>query len=152
MAYTGVRRGTFATYRGREFEARPPRPDGTVLLRSFAAENPDPATFQRNERLGAWQVRVAATDLDRLFQANAYARYQGHRVNVESVDQAGTARVYSADGEGLWAEENGFTPVEKYVYRKEVPVWELADVHEEQHDLLFDRWREATFTRPQGAR
>ncbi len=152
MSYAGIRSGVFATHGGVEYASTPPWPDDTVIIRSFAEENPDPARFERNQYLDAWQTRVPVAELDRLYQANAYARYQGHRVNVTSVDESGQAEIYLADGHGLWASNNDFVQVDKNSYTKKVPAAELRDVHEDQHDLLFRQWRQANFTQPQGVR
>jgi hypothetical protein len=148
MTYTGVRSGVFAVLAGREYDSRPVREDGSVLLKSSTADNPDPARFEWNERAGEWRARVPATDLDRLYQANAYAKYQGYLVNITAINDSGTATAYFADADKYWADENGFDQVDKYVYVKEIPVWELRDVHEKQSDLLFSQWRQTTFAEP----
>lgn len=148
MTYTGVRSGVFAILDGREYGGRPVREDGSVLVKSSAAENPDPSRFQWNDRVREWHARVPATDLDRLYEVNAYAKYQGHRVNLTAISDSGMATAYFADGEKWWAEENGFEEIDKYVFVKEIPVWELRDVHEEQSDLLFRQWRQANFAEP----
>jgi hypothetical protein len=148
MTYTGVRSGVFAVLGGREYQGRPIREDGSVLVKSSAPENPDPSRFAWNDRMGEWHARVPALELDRLYQANAYAKYQGHLVNVTAVDDAGTATAYFADSDGAWAEENGFEQVDKYVWVRQIPVWDLRDVHERQDDMLFRTWRAATFEEP----
>lgn len=127
----------FAVLGGREYAGRPVRENGTVLVRSGAVVNPDPSRFTWNERVGEWHARLPATELDRLYQANTYATYRGHRVNITAVDDTGSATVYFADRDGSWAEENGFAQVDKYVWLRQVPVWELREVYECQDDLLF---------------
>jgi hypothetical protein len=148
MTYVGVRSGVFGVFGGREYDSRPVREDGSVLLKSSARDNPDPARFEWNDRAGEWHARVPATELDRLYQANAYAKYRGHLVNITAINDSGNATAYFADGDGWWAEENGFDQIDKYVYVKEIPVWELRDVHEKQNDMLFKQWRQATFAEP----
>lgn len=150
MAYTGLRNDVFASYRGREYTATPLFADGTLMIRSFAGENPDPELFEWNQYLDAWQARVPASNVDRLYQAVTYARYQGHLVQIDSVDESGQALAYLADGDGLWGAQNGFEQVDKYVRSKLVPSAELVDVYEKQEDMLFDRWRDATFPAPAG--
>jgi hypothetical protein len=148
MTYTGVRSGVFAVLNGREYDSRPVREDGSVLLKSSARENPAPGLFEWNDSAREWRARVPAADLDRLYQANAYAKYQGQLVNITAINDAGMATAYFADADKYKAEENGFTQVDKYVYVKEIPVWELRDVHEKQSDLLFRQWRQANFAEP----
>ncbi len=147
MTYTGIRSGMYAVYGGVEFKATPLQADGTVLLRLFAEDNPDPKLFRRNEHLGIWQTQVPAADCERIYQATAYARYQGHRVNVNTLDGSGTAQVYYADTSYGWPEKNGFTQIDKLVFLKDASAWDLREVHEQQHDQLFAQWREATFAR-----
>jgi hypothetical protein len=149
MRYTGVRSDTFAVFRGREFEASPIFPeDQTVMIGSHATDNPDTTLFQWNDGWNAWTARVPATACERLYRATTVARYQGHRVSIESVDESGMARIQYADWNGAWAEENGFETIDKYEYAKTVHAGELYEVHEKQRDLLFRDWREATFARP----
>jgi hypothetical protein len=148
MTYTGVRSGVFAVLGGREYDSRPIRDDGTVQVRSSAPDNPDPSRFAWNDNHGQWLARVPATELDRLFQANVYAKYQGHLVNLTAINESGNATAYFAEGDEWWAEENGFTQTDKFVWVREIPVWELRDVHERQDDLLFRPWRAANFPEP----
>lgn len=150
MKYTGPRLGTFATYRGREYESAPIFPDGNVMIGAKTPDNPDPALFQWNDGWDAWTAMVPAAEIDRLYHAIAYAKYQGHRVSINSVDESGAAHIAYADDNGAWAGENGFTQVNKYEYEKTVSAYELYDVYEKQNDELFWRWRAASFAQPVG--
>lgn len=151
MRYTGVRSGTFATYRGLHVRSRPIRSDGTVLIISDAPENPDSSLFAWNGGWEAWTARVDAADCERIYTVHTYARYQGHRVLLNAVDEHGMASIEYADWNGAWATENGFETVDKYQHVKNVPAGELADVYEKQNDDLFRSWRAATFPAPAAA-
>jgi hypothetical protein len=142
MRYVGVRAGVFAVLNGRECEGRPVREDGTVLVMCTADENPDPSRLEWNERMGQWRARLLTTELDRLYQAVVYARYEGRPVNITQIDAAGSATVYSTES------QSGFTQIDRGVWAREAPVWDLRDVHEVQIDLLFGRWRQANFVKP----
>ena len=153
MSYTGVRSDIFAVFRGREYLGSPVfTEDDTVMIGASDTANPDPSLFAWNEGWGAWTARIPAADCDRLYSAHSYAKYQGHRVNIMRIDDSGIARVYYSDENGAWAEANGFEQVNKYEFEKSVPAAELYDVYELQDDLLFFRWREANFARPQEVR
>src|SRR5215211_355763 len=138
MRYSGIRAATFAVFRGREFESTAIDANGTVIISCDDPDNPDPSLFEWNDRWRQWAAEIPASNCERVYRANAYARYQGHRVNIMSVDESGTARVYYADYDGAWAEANGFEQVNKYEFEKSVPAAELYDVYESQDDLLFE--------------
>lgn len=148
MKYTGIRARSFAVVRGREFTSTALDQSGNVIISSEAPENPDPSLFAWNDDWREWTATIPAVDCERVYRANAYAKYQGHRVNIMRVDESGTARIYYSDENGAWAEENGFQQVNKYEFEKSVPAYELYDVYEMQDDLRFNRWRETAFERP----
>ena len=153
MKYTGIRFGTFAVFRGREFESSPIFPaEGSVIIASYAPENPDPSLLQWNDDWNGWTAEIPATDCDRLYRVNTYAKYLGHRVRISSIDESGMARIEYADWNGAWAAESGWEAVDKYEYATTVAASELVGVHENQHDELFHRWRDANFPAPATAR
>src|SRR5919198_664607 len=135
MKYSGVRSGTFAVYKGREFESSPIFPDdGSVIIASYASENPDPSLLQWNDDWNGWTATVPALDCERLYRVHTYAKYLGHRVLISAVDESGMARIEYADWNGAWAAENGWEPIDKYEYATTVAAGELVGVHEKQTD------------------
>jgi hypothetical protein len=152
MPYTGVRSGVFAVLNGKEYSSRPVQ-DGSVMLRSAEHNNPHPERFAWDERVGAWQAVVPIADLDRLYQTNVYARFQGHWVSVAAHSDAGEVTAYYADTKPRWAQDNGFKEIDRSVWiRQRIPMWELREVCERQEDLLFRRWRQDRFPAPASRR
>ncbi|PPK67977.1 hypothetical protein V5P93_007323 [Actinokineospora auranticolor] len=144
MSYQGPRAGQFAVVRGVTHPCTYSPNDDRVILKTRQADNPDASLFTWHTSFGGWVAQLTSQDCDRVYAARTYGRWQGHRVAVDAV-VGGIASVTYADSNGSWAGQNGFTQVDKYEYQGEVPVGELADVHEEQRDLTFNRWRDRTF-------
>ncbi|WP_026316989.1 hypothetical protein [Actinokineospora enzanensis] len=142
--YTGPRSGQYAVVRGVTHPCTYSPNDDRVVLKTRQSDNPDATLFTWHDRYGGWVAQLTSQQCDRVYTARTYARWQGHRVAIDLVT-AGTAAVTYADDNGGWASENGFTQVDKYEYQREVSVSELADVHEVQRDLAFNRWRDQTF-------
>lgn len=147
MTNSVARHGEFATIDGVEFPcAYLPKTD-TVRLVSRAAENPDPQLYHWHEEWQVWLAELPAERCERVVSVNTFARFQGHRVEVDSVAD-GSAEVIYADWNGAWAGNNGFQQTDPGTFRRSVPVGELVDFHEEQVDLRFDTWRGETFGQP----
>ncbi|MBM7770927.1 hypothetical protein JOD54_001131 [Actinokineospora baliensis] len=144
MRYTGPRSGEFAVVRGVTHPCTFSPNNDRVVLKTKQADNPDATLFSWHDRYGGWVADLTAADCDRVYSARSYGKWQGHRVAIESVVD-GVAAVTYADSNGGWAVEHGFTEVDRYEYRRDVPAAELGDVHEEQRDLGFAGWRERTF-------
>lgn len=150
MAYLVARHGEFATIGGIEYPCAYLPKTNTVRLVSRAAENPNPELYRWNEQWKVWLGELPADRFERVVAVNSYARYQGHRCEVETVEPDGSAELIYADWNGAWARNNDFVQTDPGTYRKTVPVSELYDYHEEQVDLLFDGWRERNFARSAG--
>ena len=149
MSYPGFRSDTFVSYRGRERRGSYNFQTGRVVFFSRAPENPEPDLYAWDERRNGWIAYVDADDCDRVFSAAAFITYQGYRCQVMKMFDDGTAEILYNDWNGAWAVTGGgFEQRDKYEYYKIVPVSELYDYHEEQRDLVFDRWREQNFPRP----
>lgn len=133
---------------GREHKAVYSGRDDSVLIVEKTPENPDPTRYKWADYHRGWVARYPLADVDRVFEVHTYARYRGHRCEVRSFNDDGTANIQYADSNGGWALGMGFVQHDKYEYLKTVPAAELHDYHEEQRDLLFDRWRDRTFPRP----
>ncbi len=144
MTYTGPRSGEYAVIRGVTHRCTYSPNDDRVVLKTKQADNPDATLFDWHERYGGWVAQLTSEQCDRVYSARSYGRWQGHRVAIDSVAD-GVATVTYADNNGGWAAVNGFTEVDRYEYRRDVPAAELGDVHEEQRDLGFTRWRDRTF-------
>ncbi|MEU4742749.1 hypothetical protein AB0G02_20110 [Actinosynnema sp. NPDC023658] len=134
---------------GREYEAAYRNDSDTVVVIEKTPENPDPSRYQWVDYYRGWVGKYPLSDCDRVFAVNTFARYSGYRVEVVSVNDDGTVKIQYADWNGAWATTaGGFVEHNKYELFKTVPVRELHDYHEEQRDLLFQKWRERTFPRP----
>jgi len=146
MAYAAVaRHGEFATIDGIEYPCAFLPDSGTVRLVSRDADNPNPELYQWDERWNVWLGELPAERCDRVVAINSFARDLGHRCEVDSIGPDGSAEVIYADWNGAWAANNGFTQTDPGTFRRTVPVSEVHDLHEEQLDLLFDRWRAEHF-------
>ncbi|WP_020668855.1 hypothetical protein [Amycolatopsis nigrescens] len=127
--------------------------DAFVSLNSWQKDNPDPELYQWDEESSQWLGQVPVDRCERVYSVHVYAKYRGHSVLVDKVNDAGMATTLYAEWDGAWATENGFLQESKYEYYKTVPVTELLDYYEKQDDLLFTRWREENFgeSAPAGA-
>ena len=153
MTYPGFRFGTVVTYGGHEraggsFNSQ----TGKAIFFSRAPENPDPDLYEWDDSRKGWVAVLDAGDCERVFWAAAFVMYRGYRCQVMKMFEDGTAEILYNDWNGAWAQmQGGFEQREKYEFYKVVPVSELYDYHEEQRDLVFDEWREQSFTRPAAA-
>jgi hypothetical protein len=143
MAYVVPRHGEFATIDGVEYPCAFLSGTNAVRLVSRAAENPDPELYQWNADWKVWLAELPAERCERVVAVNSYAKYQGHRCEVDAIGPDGSAELIYADWNGAWARNSGFDQTDPGTYRKSVPVSELYDFHEEHLDLLFDTWRSA---------
>ncbi|HJQ45119.1 MAG TPA: hypothetical protein VJ870_02190 [Amycolatopsis sp.] len=137
MSYPLYRRGMFAVLDGASHAVTYAYGDNYVHMRDNGKPTPYP-------RSGPIPVEMC----ERVFSVQVYARYRGHGVLVDAVDESGMARVMEAEWDGEWATANGFLQENKYEYYKSADVRDLREYYEKQTDLLFPRWRAAHFARP----
>jgi len=137
MSYPLYRRGTFAVLDGTSHPVSYAYGDNYVHFR----DNGKPTPYPRS-------VPTPVEMCERVFSVQVYARYRGHGVLVDDVDEAGMARLMEAEWDGEWATINGFVQENKYEYYKTADLRDLRDYYEKQTDLLFPRWRAAHFARP----
>lgn len=154
MTYPGFRPGgQYARMNGREYRAAYDSnydADSIVIIQR-TPENPDPSRYEWVDYHRGWVGEYPLSACDRVFSVYTYARYSGHRCEVLSFNDDGTAEIQYADWNGAWATASGFVQRNKYEYFKTVPVRELHDYHEKQRDLLFEQWRDSTFPKPEEA-
>ena len=137
MSYPLYRRGMFAVLDGVSHAVTYAYGDNYVHFRDNGKPTPYP-------RSGPIPVEMC----ERVFSVQVYARYRGHSVLVDDVDESGMARVMEAEWDGEWATINGFLQENKYEYYKTADLRDLREYYEKQTDLLFPRWRVAHFARP----
>lgn len=138
MTYPKPRNGVIGRFGGRDYRATRVMPDGTVKLIHDGAEPPADDRFSRYGNADAWVLTVPATQCERLAQVSTVARYRQYEVQVEYVEEDGTAGLYYLrDVHGKSGPPAGFERVGKWEFRARVPVGELHDYHEKHVDLLF---------------
>lgn len=137
MSYPLYRRGTFAVLDGASYPVTYAYGDNYVHFR----DNGKPTPYPRS-------APTPVEMCERVFSVQVYARYRGHGVLVDAVDESGMARIMEAEWDGEWATVNGFLQENKYEYYRTADLRDLRDYYEKQTDLLFPRWRAAHFARP----
>ncbi len=140
MTHPRPRSGIYATVNGVEHLCNDFPSDDTVVLVSRAAENPDPALFQRDEAHGLWIATVGLDQCERLADVTTRAEYQGRRCQVVSIAPNGDVGLYFLDDDKSEAAELGFVQIDSGTWAKTVNIYDLYTYYEHHADLLYERW------------
>lgn len=126
-----MKSGEFAIYRGKEYEASHYK-DDDYLLYSYEYSDLNDGFEDRGYK--HFVKIVKESELQDFFLMNSKAIYKGTKVGV--FEEKGDQVLIGTSGDKAFAEQNGFTEVDRYEYEKWVKRNDLEKMWEEKKSYL----------------